>query len=99
MKKIIFLLLCCGVIIGMIGCGGNTAPATYRESTYNGGRADREGKRAYPDRKQGSDNRADCDRHRASNNGKANERNQIYGDTKTDRTIGGGNQKITDVSP
>ncbi len=26
MKKIIFLLLCCGVIIGMVGCGGNTAP-------------------------------------------------------------------------
>ena len=26
MKKIILLLLCCGVLIGMVGCGGNTAP-------------------------------------------------------------------------
>ena len=26
MKKIIILLLCCGVLIGMVGCGGNTAP-------------------------------------------------------------------------
>lgn len=25
MKKIIFLLICCGVLIGMVGCGGNTA--------------------------------------------------------------------------
>lgn len=27
MKKIIILLLCCGMLIGMVGCGGNTAPA------------------------------------------------------------------------
>ncbi len=26
MRKIIILLLCCGVLIGMVGCGGNTAP-------------------------------------------------------------------------
>lgn len=26
MKKIIFLFLCCGLIIGMVGCGSNTAP-------------------------------------------------------------------------
>ena len=26
MKKIILLLLCCGVLIGMVGCCGNTAP-------------------------------------------------------------------------
>lgn len=26
MRKIIILLLCCGVLISMIGCGGNTAP-------------------------------------------------------------------------
>ena len=26
MKKISILLLCCGVLIGMVGCGGNTAP-------------------------------------------------------------------------
>lgn len=26
MKKIIILILCCGVLISMIGCGGNTAP-------------------------------------------------------------------------
>ena len=26
MKKIIILLLCCEVLIGMVGCGGNTAP-------------------------------------------------------------------------
>lgn len=26
MKKIILLLLCCGMLIGMVGCGGNTAP-------------------------------------------------------------------------
>ena len=26
MRKLIVLLLCCGVIIGMVGCGGNTAP-------------------------------------------------------------------------
>lgn len=26
MKKIILLLLCCGVIVSMVGCGGNTTP-------------------------------------------------------------------------
>lgn len=26
MRKTIILLLCCGIIIGMVGCGGNTAP-------------------------------------------------------------------------
>jgi len=26
MRKIIILLLCCGVLIGMVGCSGNTAP-------------------------------------------------------------------------
>ena len=26
MRKLIILLLCCGVIVGMVGCGGNTAP-------------------------------------------------------------------------
>ena len=26
MRKIIIFLLCCGVLIGMVGCGGNTAP-------------------------------------------------------------------------
>ena len=26
MKKIIFLLLCCGVLVSMVGCGSNTAP-------------------------------------------------------------------------
>ena len=26
MKKIIILLLCCGVLVGIVGCGGNTAP-------------------------------------------------------------------------
>ena len=26
MKKIIILLLCCGMLISMVGCGGNTAP-------------------------------------------------------------------------
>ena len=28
MRKIIIPLLCCGVLIGMVGCGGNTAPPT-----------------------------------------------------------------------
>lgn len=27
MRKIIILLLCCGVLVSMVGCGGNTAPA------------------------------------------------------------------------
>ena len=26
MKKLIILLLCCGVLVSMVGCGGNTAP-------------------------------------------------------------------------
>jgi len=26
MKKILILLLCCGVLVSMVGCGGNTAP-------------------------------------------------------------------------
>jgi len=25
MRKIIILLLCCGVLVSMVGCGGNTA--------------------------------------------------------------------------
>ena len=26
MRKIIILLLCCGVRVSMVGCGGNTVP-------------------------------------------------------------------------
>ena len=34
MKKIIILLLCCGMLVSMVGCGGNTAPPpTERPST------------------------------------------------------------------
>ena len=33
MKKIIILLLCCGVLVGMVGCGGNTAPPTESPPT------------------------------------------------------------------
>ncbi len=33
MKKIIILLLCCGVIVSMVGCGGNTAPPTIESPT------------------------------------------------------------------
>lgn len=32
MKKIIILLLCCGVLVSMAGCSGNTAPTTQAES-------------------------------------------------------------------
>lgn len=32
MKKIIILLLCCGLIIGMVGCGRNTAPPPTEKS-------------------------------------------------------------------
>ena len=33
MRKLIILLLCCGLIIGMVGCGGNTAPPTESPPT------------------------------------------------------------------
>ena len=33
MKKIIILLLCCGVLMSMVGCGGNTAPPTESPPT------------------------------------------------------------------
>ena len=33
MKKIIILLLCCGVLVSMVGCGGNTAPPTESPPT------------------------------------------------------------------
>ncbi len=33
MKKIILLLLCCGVLVSMVGCGGNTAPPTESPPT------------------------------------------------------------------
>jgi len=32
MKKIIILLLCCGVLVGMVGCGDNTAPPPIESS-------------------------------------------------------------------
>ena len=32
MKKIILLLLCCGVLVGMVGCGGNSAPPHIESS-------------------------------------------------------------------
>ena len=32
MKKILILLLCCGLIISMVGCGGNTAPPPMESS-------------------------------------------------------------------
>ena len=33
MKKIIILLLCCGVLISVVGCGGNTAPLPNESSS------------------------------------------------------------------
>ena len=33
MRKIIILLLCCGVLVSMVGCGGNTAPPTESPPT------------------------------------------------------------------
>ena len=33
MKKIIILLLCCGVLVSMVGCGGNIAPPTESPPT------------------------------------------------------------------
>ena len=32
MKKIIILLLCCGLLVSMVGCGGNTAPLSMESS-------------------------------------------------------------------
>jgi len=32
MKKLIILLLCCGVLVSMVGCGGNTAPLPTENS-------------------------------------------------------------------
>ena len=32
MKKLIILLLCCGVLVSMVGCGGNTAPPPTENS-------------------------------------------------------------------
>ena len=32
MKKIIILLLCCGALVSMVGCGGNTAPPSTESS-------------------------------------------------------------------
>ena len=33
MRKLIILLLCCGVLISMVGCGGNTAPPSTERSS------------------------------------------------------------------
>ena len=33
MRKIIILLLCCGVLVSMVGCGGNTAPPPTESPT------------------------------------------------------------------
>ena len=33
MKKLIILLLCCGVLVSMVGCGGNTAPPPTESPT------------------------------------------------------------------
>lgn len=35
MKKIIFLLLCCGLIVDMVGCGSNTAPPPSETATIS----------------------------------------------------------------
>ena len=32
MRKLIILLLCCGVLVSMVGCGGNTAPPPIESS-------------------------------------------------------------------
>ena len=32
MRKLIILLLCCGVLVSMVGCGGNTAPTSMESS-------------------------------------------------------------------
>ncbi len=73
------------------GIGNDNLRNTYRNNTArNGGRADRERKRAYPKREQGSGNQADSGRHRAYNSEKAKGRNQVCGNSETDRAIGGG---------
>lgn len=55
------------------------------------GRPDRVRKRPSPNREQGTGNRADCGRHRANNNGKAEDGIQANDKLKTQRAIGGGN--------
>ena len=102
MRKIIILLLCCGVLMSMVGCGGNTAqpptespPTTVLETIITETPAEitppvtaveptEKEKEHPPTGEHGSGNRADCDRHRADNNGKAEGRNQAYGNGKTD---------------
>ena len=32
MRKIIILLFCCGVLVSMVGCGGNTASSSMESS-------------------------------------------------------------------
>lgn len=61
------------------GIGNDNNGNAHRNNTAcNGGRADRGRKRTSPDREQGSDNRANHDRYRAYNNGKAEGRTQAY---------------------
>ena len=105
MKKIIILLLCCGVLVSMAGCGGNSAPlptesppTTVSEmiitetptETTPPVTAVEPTEEALPTREHGSGNQADSGRHRAYNSDKAKGRNQVCGNSETDRAIGGG---------
>ena len=88
MKKIIILLLCCGMLVSMVGCGGNTAsPPTGSSSTTVSGTtitettlsvvkiepAEKE-KEPPHDREQGSGNGTGCERHKAYDSDTAKEK-------------------------
>lgn len=85
MKRIILLLLCCGMLVSMVGCSGNTAPpptesppTTVSETiiTETPIKTAPPMTAVEPTEKEKepipTESRADCDRHRANrrNNGK-----------------------------
>ena len=111
MKKIIILLLCCGLLVSMVGCGGNTAPpltesppTTASETIITEPPTEtappvtaieptEKEKEHPPDRERSTGNRADCDRHKADINCKAEGGIKANGKLITQRAIGGGKSK------
>lgn len=100
MKNIIILIFCCGVLVSMVGCGGNTAPlptesppttvsetAIMKTPPVTAVEPTEKEKEPTPT----ESNRTARERHKAHNDHTTKGTNRAYSNNKTDRVNGGGN--------
>lgn len=113
MKNIIILIFCCGVLVSMVGCGGNTAPlptesppttvsetAIMKTPPMTTVEPTGKEKEPTPTEKQGTGNRAARERHKAHNDPQPKEQTEPTVTTKqTELTTAEITESTKETSP